>query len=127
MTGSAATIETGDGTILGRLTARMTNVERVEKWYEAHERKLTPQCSILRIKTLKPRDEVHSKVVIEVETESTLASVTFWNQGDVTVLNVEKATGRESILDDRRLTVADNIESLLDGYFQQIVGPEVHS
>jgi len=105
----------------------MTNVERVEKWYAAHERKLTPQCSILRIKTLKPQDEVHGKVVIEVETESTLASVAFWNPGDVTALKIEKATGRESILDDRRLTVADKIESLLDGYFQQIVGPEDHS
>lgn len=105
----------------------MTNVERVEKWYEAHERKLTPQCFILRIKTLTPQDEVHGKVVIEVETESTLASATFWNVGDVTALKIEKATGKESVLDDRRLTVADIIESLLDGYFQRIVGPEVHS
>lgn len=105
----------------------MANVERVEKWYEAHERKLTLECSILRIRTLAPQDAVGGKVVIEVETESTIASVTFWNQGDVTALMIEKATGKESILDDRRLTVADNIESLLDGYFQQIVGPEVHS
>jgi hypothetical protein len=48
-------------------------------------------------------------------------SVTFWNQGDVEVITVNKVTRKESILDDRKLTPADNIESLLSRYFQQIV------
>jgi hypothetical protein len=73
-----------------------------------------------------PVDEVRGKAAIAVETQTTLASVTFWNQGDVEVITVDKATRKESILDDRKLTSSDNIESLLNGYFQQIFehGPQ---
>jgi hypothetical protein len=104
----------------------MTNVEQVEKWYAAHEEKLAPQCSVLRLNTLMPLDEIRGKAGIAVETQTTLASVTFWNQGDVEVITVDKATREESILDDRKLASADEIESLLNRYFQQIVQPAVN-
>jgi hypothetical protein len=104
----------------------MTNVEQVEKWYASHEEKLARECSVLRINTLMPLDEMRGKAGITVETQTTLASVTFWNQGDVEVLTVDKATRKESILDDRKLTAADEIELLLNRYFQQIVQPAVH-
>src|SRR5260370_36312821 len=100
-------------TILGWLPCRMTNVEQVEKWYEAHEEILARQCSVLRINTLMPLDEMRGKTEIRVETQTTLASVTFWNQGDVAVLTVDKSTRKESIVDDRQLTAEDEIESLL--------------
>jgi hypothetical protein len=73
-----------------------------------------------------PLDEMRGKAAITVETHSTLASVTFWNTGDVEVLTVDKATRRESTLDDRVLTPADNIDSLLNRYFQQIGEPAAH-
>jgi hypothetical protein len=104
----------------------MTNVEQVEKWYAAHEERLARHCSVLRINTLTPLDEMRGKTEIRVETQTTLASVTFWNQGDVAVLTVDRATRKESILDDRKLTAEDEIESLLNRYFQQIVQPAVH-
>jgi hypothetical protein len=104
----------------------MTNVKQVEKWYSAHEERLAPQCSILRIKTHEPLDEVRGKAVIEVETQTTLAMVTFWNKGDMEVITIDKVTRTESILDDRKLTAADEIESLLNRYFQQIVQPSIH-
>jgi|SRR5882762_2267386 hypothetical protein len=103
----------------------MTNVEQVEKWYAAQGERLARQCSVLRINTLMPLDETRGKAAIAVETGSTLASVTFWNAGDVEVLTVDKATRKESTLDDRVLTPADNIESLLNRYFQQIIEPAV--
>jgi|ERR1700732_603627 len=114
------------GTILDWLACRMTNVEQVEKWYAAHEERLARKCSVLRINTLTPLDEMRGKAAITVETQTTLASVAFWNQGDVTVLTVDRETRKESILDDRKLTPVDDIESLLDHYFQQIVEPGVH-
>jgi hypothetical protein len=69
---------------------------------------------------------MHGKAAITVETQTTLASIAFRNQGDVTVLTIDKATRKESIFDDRKLTLVDDIESLLDRYFQQIVEPGVH-
>jgi hypothetical protein len=59
-------------------------------------------------------DEMRGRTEIRVETQNTLASVTFWNQGDVAVLTVDRATRKESILDDRKLTAEDEIESLLN-------------
>jgi hypothetical protein len=103
------------------LSCRMTNVQQLERWYAAHEEGLAPQCSVLRMNTLVSGDEMCGKGGIDVETQTTLASVTFWNQGDVEVITVNKVTRKESILDDRKLTPADNIESLLNHYFQQIV------
>jgi hypothetical protein len=38
----------------------------------------------------------------------------------VEVIAIDKATRKESILDDRKLTPSDNIESRLNGYFQLI-------
>jgi len=105
----------------------MTNVQQLEKWYAAHEAGLARQCLVLRMNTLMPGDEMRGKGGIDVETQTTLASVTVWNQGDVEVITVNKVTRKESILDDRKLTSADSIESLLNRYFQQIVEPAVHT
>jgi hypothetical protein len=58
-----------------------------------------------------PLDEMRGKVGIGVETQTTLASVTFWNQGDVEIITMDKAQRKECILDDRKLTAADEIES----------------
>jgi len=65
-------------------------------------------------------DEMRGKAAITAETHSALASVTFWNTDDVEVLTVDKATRRESTLDDWVLAPVDNIDSLLNRYFLQI-------
>ena len=43
------------------------------------------------------------------------------------VIAINKVTRKESILDDRKLTPADHVDSLLNRYFQQIVGPAVRT
>lgn len=105
----------------------MTNVQQLEKWYAAHEDDWRGECLVLRIKTLMPGDEMHGKGGIDVETQTILASLTFWNQGDVEVIAINKVTRKESILDDRKLTPADHLDSLLNLYFHQIVGPAVRT
>ncbi len=101
----------------------MTIVEQVEEWYATHEPRFASQCSMLRIKTLTPNDQRKGKGVIRIETPATLATITFWNKGDVEVLTVDKVAGKNSVVDDRKLNAEDSIESLLRGYFEKIIGP----
>lgn len=98
-----------------------TIVESVEKWYADNSGKLSSIWSTLRIKS-KDRHSAKGKVVIEFENPRVLGSVTFWNNSSVTALAVERESGTERILDDRRVNSTESIPTLLEGYFRHFSG-----
>ena len=94
-------------------------VQQVEGWYAEHSASLSRATVQLWIQSMKPT-AAEGKVAIGMETSTVLASLTFWNQGDVEVILVDKRSRGEQILDDRKLGSGDDIPSLLDGYVRRI-------
>ncbi len=101
-----------------------TIVQFVEKWYAENSRVLSSVWAILRIRSKEPADTAKGKVVIEFENPRVLGSITFWNDRSVTALAVDKGSGAERILDDRRCDVAESVPTLLEGYFRELSGIE---
>src|SRR5260370_4679106 len=98
-----------------------TIVEQIEKWYSENGRRWSTHDAHSRIRLMEGADQIHGKVVIELQTPHTVATITVWNKGDVEVLGVDKKSRKDWILDDRKLTAADDIAALLEGYFQEII------
>jgi len=66
-------------------------------------------------------DSEQGGVVIEIEAKTLVASITFWNKGDVEVLVLKKGSQNPIDLDDRVLSPDENVSSLLDGYIREIL------
>jgi hypothetical protein len=98
-----------------------TIAQQVEKWYAEHSESLSHMSTKLRIRSIEPSDAIEGKVAIEMETQEMLASVAFWNLGDVSFITVNKQSGKENVV-DRKLGSSDDIPSLLDGYFREVTG-----
>jgi len=98
----------------------MTIVQTVERWYDANLDHLRPNWRDTSIRSYEPADPVHGKVEIRAESDRILASVTFWNKGDVCVLRLDLPEKRESVLDDRMTAASEDIVLLLDSYFRQL-------
>jgi hypothetical protein len=52
------------------------------------------------------------------ESASVIASVLFWNSGNVTVLRLELPARRDSVIDDRIFSPAEDVGLLLDSYLR---------
>jgi hypothetical protein len=66
-------------------------------------------------------DDLSGKVVIELELDGLVASIAFWNKGDLTVSALRKSDLREFSLDDRCIRSDESVPMLLDRYIQQII------
>ena len=100
-----------------------TIVEQVENWYEKNQDRLKTQWAATSIRSYKSPDPIHGKVEIRAESASMAASVTFWNSGNATVLRLDLPAKRDSVINDRKLSPAEDIQLLLDSYFRQLASP----
>ena len=99
-------------------------VQQVESWYTEHSKTFSEISSSIWLRSSESTDPLKGKVVIETETLLLVASVTFWNDGNVSALAINKHSKEEIVLDDRPLNAGDNVSDLLDEYFRQITsGP----
>jgi hypothetical protein len=92
----------------------------LKDWYGKHLDCLNAQWAATSLRSFKSPDPIHGKVEIRAESESVAASITFWNSGNVTVLSLELPAHRNSVIDDRQLSIAEDIGLLLDSYFRQL-------
>lgn len=99
-----------------------TIVQTVEQWYEANLDCLRAVWRELSIRSHEPADPVLGKVNIEAESDRVLASITFWNKGDVDAERMDLPEKRISIIDDRHLAPSEDVGLLLDSYFRQLAG-----
>jgi len=97
----------------------MTIVDQVKNWYRENVQRFGESLSKVNINS-NTADPVRGAVVIEMETRALVASITFWNKGDVCVLGLHKQTKEDMIFDDRTLNPSEDIPTLLDRYFQEI-------
>jgi hypothetical protein len=99
----------------------MSIVENVVQWYETWDCNRPSLVLRSEMRSIEPT-ECLGKVVIEFETENALASLAFWNKGDVTITAMRNRDNREFIFDDRQLRKEESISTLLDLYVEQILG-----
>ena len=69
----------------------MTIVDQVKNWYRENVQRFGESLSKVNINS-NTADPVRGAVVIEMETRALVASITFWNKGDVCVLGLHKQT-----------------------------------
>lgn len=95
-------------------------VEQVEYWYGKHVDRLGTEWAATSIRSLKSSDPIDGKVNIRAVTPSVVASVTFWNSGNVEMLRLDLPNKGDSVLDDRKLLPTEDVGLLLDYYFRQL-------
>ena len=94
-------------------------VAQVAKWHEEnagrlskHFDKMSLRCNI---------ESQQGGAVIEIEAKTIVASITFWNKGDVEVLVLKGSSQNPIDLDDRVLSPDESVGSLLDRYIREIL------
>jgi hypothetical protein len=102
-----------------------TIVERAAKWYEEHVHQLSTVWARTEIRSHEPADTVRGKVLIQVSSTTTLATVTLWNKGEVEVIRLAlPVKGDPLVVEDRQLAGAEDVALLLDSQLQQLAAPE---
>ena len=99
----------------------MPIVQTVENWYAENLDRLKTQWHTISIRSYEPTDPVRGKVTIEAESNRIAAFVTFWNKGDVDAERMDLPEKRISVVDDRAISLSEDISLLLDSYFRQLV------
>ena len=104
------------------IPAALTAVEQVEGWYNENLDRLSAMFSQVSMRSFKPGDAAEGMLVIEVESQNVVGTVTFWNKGDVEVLRLDlTAEGRDpESIDDRVRLESEHIPSLLESYFKRL-------
>jgi hypothetical protein len=97
-----------------------TIAEQVEAWYRENVGNHAVKFTKMTVGSNQPADPTQGSAGIELETPVFVASITFWNKGDVTVLGLHKESKKDFIFDDRVLRPGEQIPALLDRYFRQI-------
>ena len=97
----------------------MNNViAQVAKWHEENVERLSKHFDNMNLRSTV--DSQRGGAVIEIEAKTLVASITFWNKGDVAVLVLQRGSQNPIDLDDRLLSPDENVGSLLDDYIRQI-------
>lgn len=94
-------------------------IAQVTNWHEENAGRLSKHFEKVSL-----RSNVHPEqggAVIELEANTLVASITFWNKGDVEVLVLKKGSQNPIDLDDRVLSPHESVNSLLDGYIREIL------
>ena len=94
-------------------------IAQIAKWYGENVERLSKQFDNVSLRS--NIDSEQGGVVIEIEAKTLVASITFWNKGDVEVLVLKKGSQNPIDLDDRVLSPDENVSSLLDGYIREIL------
>ena len=98
----------------------MNNViAQVAKWHEENVERLSKHFDKMSLRS--DIDSQQGGAVIEIEAKTLVASITFWNKGDVEVLVLKGGSQNPIDLDDRVLSPNESIGSLLDGYIREIL------
>jgi hypothetical protein len=98
----------------------MNNVNaHVAKWHEENMERLSKHFEKITLRS--DIDAQQGGAVIEIEAKTLVASITFWNKGDVTVLVLKRDSQNPINLDDRVLSSCECVSSLLDGYLREIL------
>jgi len=97
-----------------------TSAERVQDWYDRNLGRLSEIYGQTVIRSFKPEHQVDGKIIIEVESRTFVAMVTFWNKGDVEVIRLDLPTKDSVVIDDPVRSENEDVAQLLDSYFEQL-------
>ena len=98
----------------------MNNVSaQVAKWHEENMERLSKHFEKISLRS--DIDAQQGGAVIEIEAKTFVASITFWNKGEVAVLMLKRGSQSPISLDDRALSSGESISSLLDGYIRTVL------
>ena len=99
----------------------MPTVQTVENWYAENLDRLRAQWHTISIRFYEPTDPVRGKVTIRADSDRIAAFVTFWDKGDVDAERMDLPEKTISVIDDRAVSLSEDIGLLLDSYFRQLV------
>jgi len=94
-------------------------IDQVRSWHGENAERLSKQFEQMSLHS--NIDPEQGGAVIEIEAKTFVASIAFWNKGDVEVLFLKKGSQDPIDLDDRLLSSDENVSSLLDGYIREIL------
>jgi hypothetical protein len=94
-------------------------IDQVMSWHEKNSARLSKHFEKMSLHSNNDPDQ--GGAVIEIEAKTFVASITFWNKGDIEVLFLKKGSENPLDLDDRLLSPDENVSSLLDGYIREIL------
>jgi hypothetical protein len=98
-----------------------SNVQQVERWFAQTESRISELFPETHFHVLDGADRIRGKANIQINGPLVGASISFWNKGDVQALVLDKAHGKTIAIDDRVLTMDDNISSLLRSYLEKLM------
>ena len=93
-------------------------VEQAEQWYSSASARWAGAFSTKLSLEAEPDRRA---VTFHVDTRLLSGTITLWNKGEVETVALHRLLNQHLLLDVRSLNASDDIESLLDGYVQQIV------
>jgi hypothetical protein len=94
-------------------------IAQVTKWHEENVERLSKHFDKMSLRS--NTDSQWGGAVIEIEAGTLVASITFWNKGDVAVLALKRGSQNPIDLDDRVLSPNESVSFLLDGYIREIL------
>ncbi len=98
-----------------------SNVQQVERWFAQTGSRISELFPETHFHVLDRADQVRGKANIQMNGPLAGASISFWNKGDVQAIALDKVHGKTIAIDDRVLTMDDNISSLLQSYLEKLM------
>ncbi len=97
----------------------MTLAQQAETWFRERRDQLLRRFPKVRIGSTQS-EHPGGEVGIGVETPVVIANISIFNSGLITIPAVNKSSGKEFVLDHRKLAPDEDLGILLDRYVQQV-------
>jgi hypothetical protein len=97
----------------------LTIARQVEAWYEQRKENLLKNFLRVQIGALEP-DHPGGEVGIGLEGAETVATISIFNTGLITIPALDKASRRDFVLDHRMLAPDEDLAETLDRYVCRI-------
>lgn len=97
----------------------MTIARQAETWYQERKEHLSNLFLRMQIGSTEP-DDPGGETGIGLEGPTIIANISIFNTGLITIPAVNKASGKEFVLDHRVLAPDEDLSVLLDRYVEQV-------
>jgi hypothetical protein len=101
----------------------VTIARQVEAWYAERKEHLSKLLSNVRIGSAEP-DHPGGEIGIALEGPATVATISIFNSGLITIPAIDKLSKRHFLLDHRTIAPDEDLGVLLDSYVERIAGPQ---
>jgi hypothetical protein len=98
-----------------------TIVEHVRGWYRENHQALLGSYEYVTLNVHEPEDHVRGQIAIQLDGPLVGATLSFWNNGDVMAIGIDKINKREFSFDDRVMDRTEHVTALLNSYIARMM------